>query len=125
MIIKLFRENQIFTLLLTFLLSSLAGLLVILTKDFTPGVSSIYYKSIFAIVPALKSINDFKFLSTFLNILLILYCGLYLSRITVKYQIFPIRSLLPMFIFFILSIPYFAEYNGFSYPLLTWCAGLD
>jgi hypothetical protein len=119
MIIKLFRENQIFTILLTLLLSSLVGLLVILTKEFTPGVSSIYYKSLFAIVPTLKSINDFKILSTCLNILLILLCGFYLSRITVKYQIFPIRSLLPMFVFFILSIPYFAEYSGFSYPLLT------
>ncbi len=119
MIIKLFRENQIFTVLLTLLLSFLIGFLVILTKSFTPGFSYIYLKSFFALVPKLKAISDYKVLSTLLNILLILLNGYYLSRIIVKYRIIPSRSSLPMFIFFILSVPYFAEYNGFSYPLLT------
>lgn len=122
MIIRLFRENQIFTVLLTLLLSFLAGFYIIVSKSFSPGFSYIYLKSFYVIVPALKQIGDYKILSTLLNLLLVLCVGFYLSRIMIKYSIITMRSFLPMFIFLILSIPYFSEYNGFSYPLLTLLA---
>lgn len=122
MIVRLFRENQIFTILLTLLLSFLTGFYVLVSNNFSPGFSSIYLKSFFVIVPALKAIAYYKVLSTLLNLLLILFIGFYLSRITIKYSIIAIRSSLPMFIFFLLSIPYFTEYSGFSYPLLTLLA---
>lgn len=119
MIIWIFRENQIFTTLFTLLLATITWLYVIITKSFIPDFNSIYLSTTFYYLPGLKSINELKILSSGLNVLLVLICGLYLSRIIFKYNILHGRSSLPMFIFFILSIPYFTEYNGFSYPLLT------
>jgi hypothetical protein len=122
MIIRLFRENQIFTVLLTLLLSFLTGFFIIVSKNFSPGFGYIYLKSFYVIAPSLKLIGDYKALSTLLNLSLTIIIGFYLSRIMIKYSIITMRSLLPMFIFVVLSIPYFKEYTGFSYPLLTLLA---
>ncbi len=119
MIIRLFRENQIFTLLFTFLISSLTIFLSAKFQPFTPDINSLYLRSAFQFFPGLKLINNNQFLSVFLNILLTLVCGYYLSRITTEYAIINIRSSLPMFVFLILALPFYSKYQGFSFELLT------
>lgn len=119
MIIRLFRENQIFTLLITFLFSSLTILLSLQIQSFTPDIDSLYLHSIFKFFPGLKSINNNQVLSTMFNVILTLVCGYYLSRIATKYAILHIRASMPMFIFLILVLPFYSKFQGFSYGLFS------
>jgi hypothetical protein len=119
MLIKVFKENQGFTFLFLLLLSAVLWALVVFRKTIEPGVLSLYDHSIFFLFPSLKNINQNFSLSIVLNILLILISGYYLSRIVIKYQLIPGRSILPMLTFFFLSLPWFSTYRGFSYALFT------
>jgi hypothetical protein len=119
MLLKVFRENQAFTVLFLFMLSIILWSLVVFNKSFDPGIQVIYNYSGFYLLPALHSINNHASLSAALNVLLVLFSGFYLTRIITRYQLIPGRNLMPLLVFFFLCLPWFASFTGFSYTLLT------
>lgn len=119
MIIKIFRENQLFILLLSLLISVMVWIRVGFYDNSIPDLSTTYLSSFFYLFPALKSINNLRAICVLLNIFLLILNGSYLSRISVKYQLIPIRTSFPIFIMYIVSMPFFSRYNGFSYSLIS------
>lgn len=119
MIIRVFRENQTFTFLLSFLISIGVWILVGFHKDLEPDYQTLFNSSLYILFPGLKTFNNYRLLCSAINILLLLVNGLYISRIAFKFQLLPKRTILPYFIFLIISLPYFITYNGLSYPLIT------
>ena len=119
MIIKLFRENQPFTFIISFLFAIAIWVFVSIKKSFCAEYHLLYNTNFFYLIPSLRNINDYMVLSAGINILLVFLNGAYLSRIIVKYQIIPHRTILPSFLFILLTAPYFANYNGLSFPLIT------
>lgn len=119
MIIRIFRENQLFIILLSFLISVLVWIRVGFYDQNIPDISGSFFSSAFFLLPILKSINNYQAISVLLNIALLIFSGNYLTRLCIKFQLIPIRTSLPMFILFMISMPYFSHYNGFSYPLAT------
>ncbi|MBN1117454.1 MAG: hypothetical protein JXA77_09635 [Bacteroidales bacterium] len=119
MILRLFRENQTFTLLFTLLYAIFIWLFNGLVLDLTPDFGSFYHFGIYSFIPSLSNFNKFGLLTTGINVILIFITGVYLNRITVKYQVIRLRSNLPLFMFFVLSTSFFITNNGISFPLLT------
>ncbi len=119
MIIRAFRENQTFTLILSFLISIGLWILVGYRKEFEPDYQTLFNSSLYFLFPGLKTFSSYRLLCSAINIIFLQFNGFYISRIAFKYQLLPKRTLLPYFIFIIISLPYFINYNGLSYPLIT------
>lgn len=118
MLLRVFRENQAFTLLLLLLLSALLWIFTGFKTNLQPNVSLLYNHSAFSFLPGLRNINTSPALAVFFNIFLVLLIGYYLSRLTQRHQLMPSRSFIPMVLFFVFSVPWFATYTGFSYALV-------
>lgn len=119
MIIKVFRENQTFTLLFSILVSLFVWALVGYFKPYEPDYQTLFNTSLFYLFPQLKNINTYRIICSTTNIIFIFINGIYLSRLSYKYQLFSRRNLLPLFFFLTLSSPYFLAYSGISYSLLS------
>jgi hypothetical protein len=119
MLLKVFRDNQGFTILFLLLLSAILWSLVVFNKSYEPGIFTLYNTGGFFLFPSLHSIHQNVSLSVMLNILLVLFSGYYFSRVLTRYLLIPGRNLITMLVFFFLSLPWFTRYSGFSYALLT------
>lgn len=119
MLLRVFRENQAFTVLFVLLLSALLWIFTGFKTSLEPNISLLYNHSGFSLFPGLRSINNNTSLSVALNILIVLVSGYYLSWLTQRHLLMPGRSLMPMVLYFMFSLPWFANYSGFSYPLLA------
>jgi hypothetical protein len=120
MIIRLFRDNQIFVVFVCFLISVFLWIISGFNSVFDHSSVTSNYSPVFQVFPILKEIDTYQAVAAFLNALMLYLSSFYISGIVVRYQIIPRRTALPMFIFMILSLPYFISYTGFSYPLLTF-----
>ncbi len=119
MIIRAFRENQTFALLFSFLISVLLWVMVGYVKPYEPDYQTLFNSSLFFLFPGLKEINSFRLVCSAINILFVFIAGIYLSRIAFKFQLLSRRTLLPLVIFLIITLPYFVVYSGLSYALLS------
>lgn len=119
MLIRVFRENQTFTFLSGFLLAIGLWILVGYGNNYEPDYQTLFNSAIFYLFPNLKAFNNHKLLCSALNIFFLVINGYYLSKILFKYQLLPRRTMLPLFVFILISIPYFLSYSGLSYSLIT------
>lgn len=120
MILRIFRDNQVFTFLITFLLAVSTWLFNILEAPQILISPDYYYPfSIFRVFPVLTAINEHPNLTAGINILLAFVSGFYLLVITIKYQVIQLRSSITMFLFLLLTIPYFQVNQGLSFPLVS------
>lgn len=119
MIIKAFRENQTFTFLISFLLALGLWIYTGFHSEIEPDYQSLFNTSLYFLFPELKSISNLRILCSTLNIILLFFNGFYISRIAFKYQLLPKRTILPLFLLLIITTPYFVNYNGLSFALIT------
>lgn len=119
MLLRVFRENQAFSLLLMLLLSVLLVIFIGIENSYEPTILSLYNHSAFYLFPWLRNIDSNTILSTIINLFFILFTGFYLTRLTIKHQLLPTRNLMPMFLFFFMCLPWHASYSGLSFQLLT------
>ncbi|QQS52412.1 MAG: hypothetical protein IPM71_06680 [Bacteroidota bacterium] len=119
MLLKVFRENQPFTILILVLLMLVTGFMVIAHKSYVPFVHNQSSYALFYLLPGLHTLDNYPVISTVLNLSLLFISGFYLTRITIRYQLLGSRSLMPLLIFVVLSLPFFISYRGFSYVLLS------
>ena len=119
MLIKVFRENQAFTVFFLLLISVIQWSLNTFDSSYEPGIYSLYHYGAFFLFPGLNNIHQYIGLSSALNLLIILFTGTYLSRLVVRYQLITTRTLIPLLVFFFLCLPWLYDYSGFSYTLLT------
>ncbi len=119
MLLKVFRENEPFTILILVLLMMVTGFLVIAHKSYEPLVHNQAPYALFYLLPGLRAIDNYPAISTILNLCLLFISGFYLTRITIRYQLLSSRSLMPLLLFVVVSLPFFTSYRGFSYVLLS------
>lgn len=119
MLLRVFRENQAFSLLLMLLLSALLVIFMGIGNSYEPSILSLYNHSAFYLFPWLRNIDSNTVLSTIINIFFVLFTGFYLTRLTIKHQLLPTRNLMPMFLFFFMCLPWYASYSGLSFQLIT------
>jgi hypothetical protein len=119
MLLKAFRENQVFTFLILVLLSIILWIFIGLKGTYEPDYHSLYNYSAFYLFPSLRAISSKIIFSTGLNLLLVFIVGGYLSRIISRFQVIPVRTQMPLLVFWFLSLNYFTIYEGFSYSLLS------
>jgi hypothetical protein len=119
MILKLFRNNQIFaslfTSLLTVLLWYASGF-----HNAISGVESTCNSALLYVVPTIRQIDSMRAVSSAINLIVLVFCSVYFSRIFVRYQIIPQRTSLPSLMLILISAPYFQLYSGISFPLLSF-----
>jgi hypothetical protein len=119
MILKLFRNNQIFASLFT----SLLVVLLWFTSGFhnaISGVETSCNSALLYVVPTIRQIDNMRVVASALNLIILLFSSVYFSRIVVRYQIIPQRTSLPSLMLILISAPYFQLYNGLSFPLLSF-----
>lgn len=119
MIIRAFRENQTFTLLLSFLLIALVWAIGGLYKEYEPDHQTLFNSPIYYLFPSLKVFNSLQLLSSAINAMVLLGIGTYLSKVAFKFLLLPKRSFLPLFFIVLISLPYFTIYSGISYSLIS------
>jgi hypothetical protein len=120
MIIKLFRENQIFSVFVTAALSISLWMISGFYAPVGTGIEVTSNSALLFLLPAVRQINNFRIISASLNIIILLFSSLYFARIIVRYQIIPQRTSLPSFLLLLISAPYFQFYNGLSFPLISF-----
>lgn len=119
MIIRLFRDNQILSVLFSSLLSVALWIISGFHKIYEPPAISVLNSGLFYVAPGLKQMDSAQVLFSAVNVIVLLLSSFYFSRIIVRHQIIPQRTSLPSLIFVLISSPFFISYNGLSYPLLT------
>lgn len=119
MIIKAFRENQTLTFLSSFLLALGLWIYTGFHSEVQPDYQSLFNTSLYFLFPELKTISNLRILCSAINIIFLFINGFYISRLAFKYQLLPKRTILPQFMLLIITIPYFTNYNGLSFSLIT------
>lgn len=119
MIIKIFRTNQIFSVIFTFLLSITLWIFSGFYSPVGPTIDTCN-SGLLYLLPAFSQFSNFRVIASALNIIILLFSSLYFARIVVRYQIIPQRTSLPSLLLILISVPYFKTYTGLSLPLISF-----